>query len=180
MNEIKRLFDSNTRLVYKVFHEKIESKHNAINMKDDLLQIGMLSLWRCCVKFDPTKNTKFSTYAYSAIYKSMSCALVRESKKIAYLVSLSKQVNSEAEECPITYEDVIASPVNIESQVEIDDLVDQLSFALGENTKKVIDMVRQGHRQVDIAKELDMTQAGVGKILKKFRKKLKNTLFFED
>lgn len=177
---MKELFNNNTNLVYKVFHEKIKAKLENASMEDDLIQIGLMTLWKCCIKYDPERGVQFSTYAYNAIYKSMMCAMVREKRKTAFIISLNKQVNSEVEECPITYEDIIASPVNVASQVEIDDIVKQIAKTLGKNSEKVVEMIREGHSQVDIAKELDITRAYVCKILKRFRKKLKNTLFFED
>lgn len=179
MIDIKQLFNKNTKLVYRVYRDRIEKCPNAIEMESDLLQIGMLALWKCCNKFDPSKGVRFSTYAYNSIYRNMKCALVRENKKIAYLVSMNKQVSNE-EECPVTYEDVIASPVNVESQVEINDLLNQISSELGKNSDRIIELVRQGYTQVEIAKELNTTRMNVGNILRKFRKKLKNTLFFEE
>lgn len=177
---MKKLFESNIKLVYKVFHEKIEKRIDNQSMKDDLIQIGMLSLWKCCLKYDPSRGVQFSTYAYNAIQKSMMCALVREKRKTAILVSLSKPIQSDSDDCSIVYEDVIASSVNIVSEVEINDMVEQISKTINSNAEKVISMIREGHTQVDIAKELNITRASVGKILKKFRKSLKNTLFFED
>lgn len=180
MDDLKNLFNSNTKLVYKVYHEKIAGRNNAETLKDDLIQIGFLTLWKCCVKYNPEKGTQFSTYAYNSIRKSMVCSLVRENKKTAYLISINKSVNSQKDDCSITYEDIIASAVNVASEVEIDDMLKRISRTLGENAEKVICMIKEGHTQVDIANELNLTRAYVGKLLKNFRKKLKNTLFFEE
>lgn len=174
---MKELFESNIKLVYTVFHEKIESRVTNESMKEDLIQIGMLSLWKCCMRFDPSRGVQFSTYAYNAIRKSMLCALVRENRKTAILVSLNKPVNDDNS---IVYEDVIASSVNIVSEVEINDMVEQISKTINDNAEKVISMIREGHTQTDIAQELNITRASVGKILKKFRKSLKNTLLFDE
>ena len=177
---LKKMFNDNINIVYKVFHDKIEPRMNDKSMKEDLLQIGMLSLWKCCINYDPERNVQFSTYAFNAIRKSMMCSLMRETQKTAILVSMSKQVNSEAEECPITYEDVIASHVNVASQVEVDALVKQLTDEIGKNSDKVISMLREGYTQTAIAEEINMSRSNVSKILKRFRKMLKNTLFFEE
>ena len=179
MNNLKKMFDENTRLVYSVFNEHLRGRPNADRMREDLLQIGMLSLWKCCTRFDPKKGVAFSTYAYNSIRKSMVCALVREGKKTACVVSIHKPVGDK-EDGSITYEDVVASSVDVASEVEIDDLANQISQELGNNAKKVISMLRQGHTQVDIAKEMAMTRSSVSNILKKFREKVKNTLFFEN
>lgn len=180
MSNMKKMFNENTKLVYEVYSKKIAGRKNADIMKDDLIQIGMLSLWKSCTWYDPEKGVKFSTYAFNSIYKSMLCALVRETKRTALLVSMNKQVKSKTENSVITYEDVIASSVSVASEVEIDCLVKQITDAIGNNSNKVIDMIRKGYTQVDIAKEMSTTRAEVSSILKKFRKKLKNTLFFEE
>lgn len=177
---MKEMFNQNVNLVYKVFHDKIEKNLDNPSMRDDLIQIGLLSLWKCCANYDPSKGVLFSTYAYNSIKNSMSCAMYRERKKTALLVSLSKSVQEGDEEGSITYEDVIASPVNIASELEIDDLVEEISAELGNNAAKIVDMVRKGHTQVSIAKELNMTRSTVHAILNKFREKLKNTLFLDE
>lgn len=179
MEDPKTLFNNNTKLVYKVFNEKLYSKNNVENRKEDILQVGFLTLWKCCINYNPEKGTQFSTYAYNAIYKSMVCSLVRENRKTAYLVSLNDKIKAE-KDCDLTYEDIIASAVNIESEVEINDILKQISTQLGKNSEKIIDMIKRGHTQVDIAKELNVTRAYVGKLLKQIREKVKNTLFFEE
>lgn len=176
MNNPKELFNSNTKLVYKVYYDRMLGKPLAEEMEDDLIQIGMMSLWRCCHRYDESRGIAFSTYAYNAIRKSMMCALVREGKKAECLVSMSKQVKVDGDSV-ITYEDTIASSVNVASEVEINAMIEQVTQELGNNSKKIIEMIREGHTQVDVARELKITRAKVGKILKKFRKKIKDTLF---
>lgn len=177
---MNKMFDSNINLVYKVFHEKIESHVVNHSMKDDLIQIGMLALWKCCLHFNPDLGVQFSTYAYTAIRKSMMCAVVRENKKTAVLVSLEKPIQENAEEGEITYEDTISCGVDIAKEVELNSVTEDISRGISGDAEMVINMVRQGHTQLDIAKELNMTRSRVGKIVKKFRKELKNTLLFDE
>ena len=176
---MEKLFNENTRLVYSVYNSKIAEIPNAHSMKDDLIQIGMLTLWKCCTQFDPDRGTKFSTYAYNSIHKNMLCALTRENKKSAYLVSIDLPVKASVEEQPITFGDIIASPVNIASQTELETLVEQASKEFGARCEQIVKLVREGYTQVEIAQEMNITKAYVNKILKRFRKLLKNTLFVE-
>ena len=177
---MKKMFNDNIKLVFKVYNEKMVHRTNAEEMKEDLIQIGCMALWRACINYDPERGTTFSTYAYSSIYKSMCCALVRENRKRNQTISLSETITSKSEDCEITYEEVIASSVNVAFEVEIEDIVKRLSKKMGSNTERVIEMLRKGYTQKQIAKELNLSRSSVNKIVKKFREELKNTLFFED
>jgi len=39
--------------------------------RDDLVSLGQLAVWRACEHFDPSANTKLSTYVYKAIDNEM-------------------------------------------------------------------------------------------------------------
>ena len=175
-----KMFKDNIKLVYKVFHEKIDGRFVNQSMKEDLIQIGMFTLWKCCLKFNPDLGVQFSTYAYRAIQKSMMCASIRENKRASILVSLNKPIQDDSEECALTFEEVLAASVDIGAEIEIDNMVEGISAGINERAQKVISLMRKGYSQIDIAKELHITRSEVGKIVKKFRQSLKNTLLFED
>ena len=176
----EKMFKDNIKLVYKVFHEKIDGRFVNQSMEEDLIQIGMVALWKCCLRFNPDLGVQFSTYAYNAIQKSMMCVSIRENKKASIFVSLSQPIQDDFEECSLTFEEVIASSVDIGAETEINSVVDQLSTGINSTAQKVIALLREGYSQIDIARELHITRSAVGKIVKKFRQSLKNTLLFED
>lgn len=175
-----KMFKDNIKLVYKVFHEKIDGRFVNQSLEEDLIQIGMFTLWKCCLKFNPDLGVQFSTYAYSAIQKSMMCASIRENKRASTLVSLNKPIQDDSGECSLTFEEILAASVDIGAEIEINSVVDEISAGINERAQKVISLMREGYSQVDIAKELNITRSAVGKIVKKFRQSLKNTLLFED
>ena len=174
---MKKMFSDNIALVYKVFHEKIEDHVKNESMKEDLIQVGMLALWRCCEKYDPERGTKFSTYAYESIRKSMTCLLVREVKKTSQTVSFSEPVKSD---CTITYEDVVTSNEDIYHRIEVFEIIQGVYSKLPQKEQKIIEMILKEYTQTEIAEKFKMSKSNVGKIVKKFRNKVKNTLFLED
>lgn len=178
---MNKLFEDNTRLVYKVFHDRIKNNPNYCdNLKEDLIQIGMLALWKCCMRYEENKGASFCTYAYSSIYKNMMCFLVRETTKTKNLISLSKPVMEQEDECNITFEDILASKVDIAGQVEIEDIVERIVAEMQEEARKIVNMFREGHSKIDISRKLDISRSTVHTVIKKFTKMLKDTLFYDN
>jgi RNA polymerase sporulation-specific sigma factor len=176
---MNKLFEQNSNLVYRVYHDKIEDKKYAEEYCDDLIQIGMIALWKACNKFDPNKGTKFSTYAYASIYKSMLCFLQRESKRLSNSASFSSPVQETDGVEGYTYEEVIPSYQYTVEEFELEQVIDEVTKEMRHNASTVIDLIRKGYTQDAIAKQLGITQSNVSRILKRFRKKLKNTLFLD-
>lgn len=166
---MEKMFNENIPLVYKVFNDRI--KHN-LNyqeyMKEDLIQIGMLTLWKCCQRYDPERNAAFSTYAYSAIYKNMMCSMKRESKKTQNLVSLNKPIMYR-EDDEITLEDVIATPCDEEKLAELKDLAERTMCDMKCLPKKIVRMFLKGHSRADISRALGLSRSYVYLVIKKFR-----------
>lgn len=172
----KDLFESNINLVYKVYHDRMKQKSGAELLEEDLIQTGMISLWKACLKFDESRGVKFCTYAYASIYKSMLCLLVRENKKNSSPVSLFSPTMTVDGKESYTHEEVIPCYKYTVNEFELEKVIQDVSSELSKNSQKVIDLIRKGNTQQEIAEQLGMTQSNVSKILKRFRKNLKNTL----
>lgn len=54
------LFEKNRNLVYHCFHRYV---HCPPEMAEDVIQEGMLGLWKVCLRFDESQGTAFSTFA---------------------------------------------------------------------------------------------------------------------
>lgn len=67
----------NMGLVHKVANKYVNKCYESGYMcdyhthKDELIQIGTITLWKCILSFNRTRNIQFSTYAYRSLHNSM-------------------------------------------------------------------------------------------------------------
>lgn len=91
-NEIKSVeqgdsalfFDKNTPLVYFIFERYFKRFER---YKEDLIQCGLMGLWKACSKFDKDKGMQFSTFASICIKNEMGMFLRKELKHYNNTVS---------------------------------------------------------------------------------------------
>lgn len=55
--------EDNLKLVYSLVHKVLYPQFKEALSKDELIQIGTLGLMSAISRYDPSKNTKFATYA---------------------------------------------------------------------------------------------------------------------
>jgi len=84
MDEITDLIINNERLIYS-----IANYFKNYNSREDLYQAGCLGLIRAYKKYDPSMNSKFTTYAYPYILGEMR-KLVREDKGLKISREITK------------------------------------------------------------------------------------------
>ena len=68
--EKEEIFNNNLGLVYKVFFSNFKYCNNT-HYKDDLIQEGMMELYRCIGSYQKNRGAAFSTFAYNNIYFRM-------------------------------------------------------------------------------------------------------------
>lgn len=78
-------FEDNISLVGKVY-QNYYARFKWL--KEDLIQVGSIGLWRACKSFNEEKNTCFSTYAFKCIKNEMAMLLRKECKHYEYCVEL--------------------------------------------------------------------------------------------
>ena len=61
----QKLFEHNLKLVTSIINQYFSNMD--YNTKEELFQIGCIGLWEAITKYNPTFNTKLSTYAFSTI-----------------------------------------------------------------------------------------------------------------
>lgn len=70
-------FEKNTPLVYYVFDKYYK---RMIRYKEDMIQCGMLGLWKACKSFDERLGCRFSAYASACIRNEMTTFVRKELK----------------------------------------------------------------------------------------------------
>jgi RNA polymerase primary sigma factor len=80
---IDALVRANMRLVHSLAHERQARLDNAYGLEyDDLASIGFQTLVECAYRFLPSRQTKFSTYAYSQVGRAMDKLIFAQSVSI--------------------------------------------------------------------------------------------------
>lgn len=166
-------FEENVGLVYYVFNTFYQDYRS---MEDDLLQEGMMGLWKACQTFDVLRGVGFSTYAVKVIKNAMGMYVRKETRRPKEY-SLDKLVNDEV---GMPFLNLVAydeKEVDEESEYVIQVL---LKVANDNDCKYLIEMKLKGMKQVDIAKELGIHQSTVSERLRRIYELTRKELGIEE
>lgn len=161
----EELFRKNTPLVYHVFNRHFANRFMAKNYKEDLIQEGLIALWRACLFYKEETGLQFSTYAYPAIrwgiYKAYNTLVKHDSNRV------------DAE----TMENYVESLESLDKtdQTELLTVLEMLQQEPSK-TNQAVQLTLQGYTQREIAQKLNTTQVQVSRILKRFRIKAQSEL----
>lgn len=162
-------FDSNVMLVYSVFNKNYKAYRH---LEDDLVQEGLLGLWKACNTFDPEKGAEFSTYAVKCIKNEMGMFL-RKIGKSQEELSLDRPLNTE---CNATFLHLVEE-VNVEEDDSKSEAIQMLiDVAKETGNERLIELKLQGMKQVDIAKELHVHPATISERMRFLYEKVRNKL----
>lgn len=163
-------FDSNVELVYYVFN-KYYSKYR--QFEDDLIQEGLMGLWKACQCFDESRGVKFSTFAVKVIYNQMGMFMRKEAKHFV-TTSLDNGVISVPDD-DVTYHDLLEDKPTL-SELERDAIRMLIKQAEEDGWYDIVDMKLKGCKQVQIAEKLGMSPSRVSAILRGLYAKVREKL----
>ena len=167
MNKNK-LFEDNLKLVYHLYHKilSISTQWFRKNYGDDVMQAGLLGLWKACTKYDETLGNSFSTFAVPTIYGTMlkyiEQTLRNRRKSNVDEISLNKPMVFEGD-TELTLGDMLA--VDIPSNPE-HIYVDR---RLSDQQQMICKLLAEGNSQREIGEQIGCTQVQVSRIIKKIR-----------
>lgn len=147
-------FESNTKLVYYVYNRKFK-KHR--HLKDDLIQNGLIGLWKACKNFDETKNTSFGCYACKCIANEMIMLFRSEKKDLI-----------EDEDFDFSSVEDNAGDINL--MIDIKREIDGL------NNKKIFELWLKGYTQKEIGNIVGKSQSRVCRNIKTMQGKIREAL----
>lgn len=154
-------FDSNVNLVYAVFNK---SFYMYRDYEEDLIQEGLMGLWKACRTFDASLGFEFSTYAVKVIRNEMGM-FIRKIRRELYEFSLDREMDFEDETRTFLslIEDKMPEKLSDEEKAII-----ALFIRMGEDSGcgEIVRLKLKGVKQVDIAKELGVHQATVSERLR--------------
>lgn len=163
--ETLELFEANQKLVHYVLNKYIGPQ--SIEDAEDLIQEGMIALYKCIKLYDETKGFAFSTYACSAILKSMVRHKERYLNKHSNIRSLNEVVQKD-EKCEFIelIEDKNIDP----TEIEVNELINNIYKITNEKERKTLEMRLEGKTQREIAKALKVSQVEISRVCKRIRK----------
>lgn len=165
----EEIFNNTTAIAYK-----IAWSYRGCGIEiDDLRQMCLLGLWKAVITFKEGKGANICTYAYRVIQNEINYKLrkVRCEKN-------NKHLYDEIEE-NLTIADIISDDHDyiddLLKRLEAEEHVSKLGeLDLKDKEKDVLKLTKKGYKQVEMAKELQISQSQVNRILKRIRVKIMN------
>ena len=158
-------------------------------LMEDIIQIGYLGLMRAVDKFDESRNVKFSVFAIKVIKQF----IIQGAKNLTYALGTRNKRDGEIGESnalPFSYfetQDKQGHTINIietnyyeDEDIELKGAITSIYIkyknSLSGLDLAILEKLEKGMKQVDIAKELCMSQKSVSKHKRKMQKELKAIL----
>ncbi|MEB9626154.1 sigma-70 family RNA polymerase sigma factor [Bacillus cereus] len=174
----EELFEEKQHLVIAAIKQRFGSITRAKqiaemnNMElDDLMQVGRMHLWVCCVKYDAERVETFNTYVMKGMKWAMSDEL--HMKGTAFKVS-RKLGHEERNQIHIHSIDLhrgeetvnefyAVSPINVEEEVLLSVAFEEVTSVLEEKEKSIILHIGEGYTTREIARKFEMGKSTLNK-----------------
>ncbi|ANN34905.1 RNA polymerase subunit sigma [Bacillus thuringiensis serovar coreanensis] len=131
---------------------------------DDLIQVGRMHLWACCVKYDAKRVDTFNAYVMKGMKWAMSDELhmkgmpFKVSRKVSH--EERNQINIHSIDWHRDEESVnefyIVSPIDVEEEALLSVEFEEVTSVLEEKEKLIILHVGEGYTEREIAVKLGM------------------------
>ena len=158
-------------------------------LMEDIIQIGYFGLITAVDSFDETRNVKFSVFAVTAIRQQM----IRGIENLTFALGTRNKKDGsigEANALPFSHfdtQDKLGETVNIienkyykDEDVKLEDMVDKTYIKYRNSLKgfdlAILERLEKGMKQMDIAKELRISQKTVSNHKRKIQNELKAML----
>lgn len=167
--EIDSLFEKNINLVYFT----VNKYYSDLKDDDDLIQEGMIGLYRACKTWDPSKST-FSTYAVAVILNALRYELRKRNKQYNTICSID-DIIEDGDNC-YSLHDLLFDTRNTIDSIEFKIVFQQIFNSLSKKEKTIISLLMQGDKQFEVAEKLGYTRSNVSRVQTKFLRELYNSL----
>lgn len=153
----------------------IQKRANSISIAgldaDDLVQEGLIGLFRAVESYDAAQGASFSTYAITCINNSITSAVKQAARKkhlpLSGYISLDEEDTGMVSGGATPEELTIANEAYAALQTKIND-------NLSDFERDVLALYLEGYDYLAVAKRLDTTPKSVDNALQRARKKLKS------
>lgn len=168
----EELFEQNKSLVHFIYSKHFALSQEIQSWKDDIIQEGLIALWKACKSYDETKGFSFSTLACACIHRAMVTYINRKILKHSSTVSFEEIISEDADGNQIKLGDCIPE-IDMEKIEETISVLKTTLAQCSDKTRQVSELVLQGYKQEEIGLMLNMSQTIVSRNWCKFREKFK-------
>ena len=161
----------------------VRKKTNAMYLiggeTEDLIQEGMIGLFKAVRDFDPDKETHFFSFAELCINRQLYSALEASNRKkhmpLNTYISFSNQEDSEGMNLEQVLTDEMASPEQMLIEQEgREEFFQRLQEKLSPMEKKVLYLYLEGHSYIQIAGFMEKAPKSIDNTLQRIRGKIKS------
>lgn len=147
--------------------------------EEDLIQEGMIGLFKAITSYQEGKNTSFSTFAYLCVQRQIYTTITAFNRKkhipLNTSISLFEHKNEEDE---FSLDEILETPEETPEELllrkeEIKDYYRMINQRLSEFEKQVMYHYLNGENYVAIAKKLDKSPKSIDNAIQRIRKKIK-------
>lgn len=135
--------------------------------KEDLIQEGMIGLFKAITSFNIEISDNFGAYAITLIEREIISAIRRANSGSQHFLSDSVLIDAEDE-----FSDNISPESDLICEENIDELNKEIQEHLSPFERTVVGYYLKGYSYVDIAKILNKTNKSIDNALSRIKKKL--------
>lgn len=145
---------------------------------EDLMQEGMIGLFKAIRDYNEDKNCSFHTFARLCVKRQICTAVTTSNRKKHYPLNHYISFYSQDEETNSSVMDVLAAAENsnpesnLLMQEQMGGLVNKMDTVLSKYERRVLELYLDGLSYGKIAEELDKTKKSVDNAIQRIRRKL--------
>lgn len=145
---------------------------------EDLMQEGMIGLFKAIRDYNEDKNCSFHTFASLCVKRQICTAVTTSNRKKHYPLNHYISFYSQDEETNSVVMDVLAAAENsnpesnLLMQEQMGGLVDKMDTLLSKYERRVLELYLDGLSYGRIAEELGKTEKSVDNAIQRIRRKL--------
>ncbi|MGI6020595.1 MAG: sigma-70 family RNA polymerase sigma factor [Lachnospiraceae bacterium] len=146
---------------------------------DDLIQEGMIGLFKAVQNFDENKNVLFATFARMCIERQQLTAVTRSNRAKHGFLNNSEPLPEDSEDSGITAgagEGASSPEMIIIGRESAFEMLEDIHSTLSRMEKEVFDLYIQGLDYTDIAGKLGKSPKSVDNAIQRMKKKIRNML----
>ena len=148
---------------------------------EDLIQEGMIGLFKAIRDYDDTKEATFFYFAQLCIKRQLASALEASNRKkhipLNNYVSFSSDENDNGTALEATISQGVESPEQmVLEQEKVIEFEEQIRAKLSKMEKEVLNLYLEGYNYTQIAKIMEKTPKSIDNALQRIRQKIRGVL----